>query len=111
MKKKSPLLVYLFAASVLLTGSAFAGNDAKEVTISGDATCAKCTLDETDHCQTAIQVMEKGEKVTYYLENNPVAKAFHKNICETTEKVTATGTVAMKDGKHMMTVSKIEKSG
>jgi hypothetical protein len=40
---------------------------------------------------------------------NDISKAFHDNICKTEdEKVTATGTVSQKDGKRMMTVSKIE---
>jgi hypothetical protein len=109
MKKKSPLLVYVFAALVFTTGALFAG-DGKEVTISGEAKCAKCAMDETDKCQTAIEVTENGQKVVYYLENNDVAKAFHKNVCTSTAKATATGTVEMKDGKHMLTASKIEKS-
>lgn len=107
--KKSPLLVSLFAASVLAAGALFAG-DAKEVTVSGEAKCAKCALDETDHCQTAIEVMENGQKVTYYLENNDVAKAFHKNVCTASAKVVAKGAVEMKDGKHVMTATKIDKS-
>ena len=109
MKKKSPLLVYVFAALALCAGSALA-DEGKEVTISGNAMCAKCELDETDHCQTAVQVTENGEKVTYYLENNDVAKAFHKNVCTSIEHVTAKGTVAMKDGKHVMVASEIKKS-
>lgn len=110
MKKKSPLLVYVFAALALFAGSALAG-DGKEMTVSGEALCAKCSLDETDKCQTAIQVMENGQKVTYYLENNDVAKAFHKNVCTGSAAVIATGTVTEKDGKHVMVASKIEKSG
>jgi hypothetical protein len=40
---------------------------------------------------------------------NDVSKAFHKNICSGPgEKVTATGTVKEKDGKEMLTLSKIE---
>lgn len=107
--KKSPLLVSLFAASALFTGALFAA-EPKEVTISGEAKCAKCAMDETDKCQTAVEVMENGQKVVYYLADNKVSKDFHKNICESSAKVTASGTVEMKDGKHVMTASKIEKS-
>lgn len=109
MKKKSPLLVYVFAASVVLAGSALAGDEGKEVTISGEAMCAKCALDETDNCQTAIEVTKDGKKMMYYLENNDVAKAFHDNVCRKNVQASATGTVAEKDGKHVMTASKIEK--
>lgn len=110
MKKKSPLLVYVFAALASFAGSAFAAG-ATEVTVSGEAKCAKCALDETDKCQTAIEVTTNGAKVVYYLENNDVAKAFHKNVCTGSANVVATGSVEMKEGKHVMTASKIEKSG
>jgi hypothetical protein len=47
--------------------------------------------------------------VNYYLTQNDVSTAFHKNICGNAgEQVTATGTVTEKDGKEMLTVSKIE---
>jgi hypothetical protein len=50
-----------------------------------------------------------GKTVNYYLTDNDLSKAFHKNICGNAgEKVTATGTVKEKDGKEMLTVSKIE---
>lgn len=110
MKKKSPVLVYVlvFAASVLWASFAAAG-DGKEVTISGEAKCAKCALDETEECQNAIEATENGQKVTYYLAQNDVSKAFHKNVCQSSAQVVATGTVEVKDGKHILTASKIEK--
>ena len=51
-----------------------------------------------------------GKTVNYYLTQNDIEQAaFHKNICVATpEKVTVTGTVSEKDGKEMMTASKIE---
>jgi hypothetical protein len=109
MKKKSPVLVYVFAALVFATGSLFAG-DGKEVTVSGEGKCAKCALDETDTCQNVIEVTKDGQKVVYYLAQNDVSKAFHKNVCQSSAQVTATGTVEMKDGKHVLTATKIEKS-
>jgi Family of unknown function (DUF6370) len=95
----------LLAALALPT---LAADAAKEVTITGEAKCAKCALHETKECQTVIQSEENGKTVTYYLVGNDAAKAFHKNICEEAHKATATGTVEMKDGKEMLTVSKIE---
>jgi hypothetical protein len=81
----------------------------KEVTITGNAVCSKCFLHETKDCQTVVQVEKDGKTVNYYLAQNDVSKAFHKNICGNAgEKVTATGTVAEKDGKEILTVSKIE---
>ena len=80
----------------------------KEMTITGEATCAKCALHETKKCQTVIQTKEDGKTVTYYLTGDK-AKDFHDEICKAPEKATATGVVTTsKDGKEMMKVSKIE---
>lgn len=80
----------------------------KEITITGEAKCTMCQLKESDKCQTVIQTEKEGKKVSYYLADNDVAKNFHDKICKSPKKVTATGTVAKVDGKHQMTVSKIE---
>jgi RecG-like helicase len=81
---------------------------AEEQTIKGEAICAKCELHETEKCQTAIQVQKDGKTVTYYLVANDVSKGFHKNVCEESKKVTATGTVKEVDGKLQLTATKIE---
>ncbi len=81
---------------------------AEEQTIKGEALCTKCELHETDKCSTAIRVKEDGKDVIYYCVNNDVAKAFHKNICQATAKVTAVGTVKEKDGKKYIKLSKID---
>ena len=109
--KKSLLL--LIAAGLLLTIAAsrlFADDTAKkEVTLTGMCVCAKCVLHETKECQNVLQIQKGGKTVNYYLAQNDISKAFHDNICTTAgEKVTATGTVSEKDGKQVMTVSKIE---
>src|SRR5262249_3507583 len=97
----------LLAAAV--TFPVFAADEAKpQVTITGEAKCAKCALHETKKCETVIQTEKDGKTITYHLEGNKVAKAFHENVCEEAKKVTATGTVETKDGKEVMTVSKIE---
>ncbi len=81
----------------------------KEITITGDAKCAKCALQESEKCQTVIQTQNtKGKEVTYYLADNETAKSFHKNVCNDTKKVTATGTVKKVKGKQQLTVTKIE---
>jgi len=49
-----------------------------------------------------------GKAVKYYVANNDVAKAFHKNVCQENKKVTATGTVKEVDGKKEFTATKIE---
>jgi hypothetical protein len=114
--KKLTLLLTATAGLLLLALAtpSFAADKAdkgagKEITITGDAKCAKCTLKETEKCQTAIQVEGKnGKPVTYYLADNDVAKNFHENVCTQSKKVTATGTLKRVDGKREFTASKIE---
>ena len=76
--------------------------------LKGEATCAKCTLKTATACQFAITVEKDGKKETYLAEQNDVAKGFHKNICTSTEKVVAQGTISEKDGKKMVTLTKVE---
>ncbi|MEP6662397.1 MAG: DUF6370 family protein [Verrucomicrobiota bacterium] len=97
-------LAVLIALSVAWT----AGAADQVKTIQGDAVCAKCALGKSDSCQTAIQVKDGDKTVTYYAENNKVAKDFHGNICKDTKKVVATGTVKDVDGKKEIVLSKIE---
>ncbi len=87
---------------------AFGADTPKEVTITGEAKCAKCALHEGDKCQTVIQTEAGGKTVNYYVADNGVAKKFHDNVCHDTKKATATGTVAMVGGKEVLTATKIE---
>lgn len=96
------------AAVALLAFSTSAFAEDKEITLKGEAKCAKCALKQSDKCQTVIQAEKNGKTVTYYLTSNDTAKGFHKNVCSDTKKVTAKGTVKEEDGKKMLTVSKIE---
>ena len=82
--------------------------DSKEVTITGEGKCGKCSLKETEKCQNVIEAKEGGKTVKYYVTQNETAKEFHDNICKEPKKVTATGTVKEVDGKKELTVSKIE---
>jgi len=92
-----------------LATPSFAAEEGKDVTVTGEAKCAKCALKETAKCQTVIQAAgEDGKTVTYYLANNKTAKDFHENVCQEAKKVTATGTVKTVDGKKEFTVAKIE---
>jgi len=100
----------------LLAGLAIAGtttlvqaDDSKETTLTGNMVCGKCTLHETATCQNVIQVEKDGKTVKYYLAKNDVSDAMHEDICHgDSKKVTATGTVTEKDGKEIMTVTKLE---
>src|SRR3974377_1901850 len=106
MKKLSsliPVAAGLFFLAVATPSFAAEQSQGKEVTIKGDATCAKCSLKESDKCQTVIQTEDKnGKKVTYYLADNDTAKAFHENVCTASKKVTATGTVKEVKGKQQL---------
>src|SRR5437762_14067884 len=88
------------------TSSTFAKE--KEVTLTGEAKCAKCMLKEGKECQTVIQVEKNGKTQNYYVVDNDVSKAFHEDVCHAAKKVTATGTVAKNGAKREMTLTKIE---
>ena len=110
---KKSIMFLAVAAGLLLAVSTSrllaADATSKEVTITGNMVCAKCTLHETKSCQNVVQVMQDGKTVNYYLKQNDVSKAAHDPICGgSSEKVTVTGTVTEKDGKEMMTPTKID---
>ena len=79
----------------------------KEITLQGEAKCAKCSLHEADKCQTVIQTKEDGKTVTYWVTQNDVAKNFHKEVCTDAKKVKAIGKVEEVDGKKKITLAKI----
>ena len=113
MKKTSLLLAGVTGLLLLaLATPAFAAkrdrsNRDKEVTLTGEAKCAKCLLKETDKCQTALQVEKKGKTLTYYLADNDVAKAFHEDVCKESKKVTVTGKLKKVNGKRGIAATKI----
>ncbi|HTL17184.1 MAG TPA: DUF6370 family protein [Patescibacteria group bacterium] len=97
--------------SLTLSTPTIAAEKGKEVTIRGEAKCAKCSLHQTDKCQTVIETKEHGKAVTYWVAQNDVAKGFHKEVCQEPKKVKATGTVEEVDGKKQLTVAKITPQG
>lgn len=107
MKKLKLTLALLAGLAVASLTTALADD---QVTITGNMVCGKCTLHETDKCQNVVQVTgADGKTVNYYLKMNDVSKAAHDPICGGgSEKVTVTGTVEEKDGKKMMTPTKID---
>jgi len=109
--KNSKLILAVVAGLMLAFGTSrlLAADASKETTITGNMVCGKCTLHETKSCQNVVQVMQDGKTVNYYLKQNEVSKAAHDPICQgAPEKVTVTGTVTEKDGKEMMTPTKID---
>ncbi len=106
--KKSFVLFASIAALVLGATTSRALADDKDVTITGEGKCAKCSLKESTSCQNVIQVTKDGKTETYYLVQNDVSKKFHENICKESKKVTATGSCKKVDGKLELTVTKID---
>ena len=111
---KRSIVVFTGIAGLLLAlaSPTFAAEEGKEkgkeVTITGEGKCGKCSLKETEKCQNVIEAKENGKTVKYYLADNKVSKDFHKNLCKETAKVKATGTVKEVDGKKELTAKKIE---
>ncbi len=102
-------LLLAVSTSRLLAADAASQDSSKEITITGNMVCGKCTLHETKSCQNVVQVVKDGKTVIYYLKQNDVSKAAHDPVCHgDSEKVTVTGTVTEKDGKQIMTPTKIE---
>ena len=96
-------VVAALAGSVLTVRAA----DAKDVTVTGTGACAKCELKKADSCQNVVQVKD-GDKTTTYFLTGDVSKAFHKNLCSSTMKVTVTGKATQDGDKNMIAVTKIE---
>ena len=109
MKKIAMVITAVAGLLLVVSVSRVVAADAKETTITGSMVCGKCTLHETTSCQNIVQVTKDGKTVNYYLIQNDVSKAAHGAICGgDSEKVTVTGTVEEKDGKEVLTPSKIE---
>ena len=79
--------------------------EAKEETLKGEITCAKCGLkiDGQKKCATVIKV---GDKVYWFDEK--ADKAHHKEICTEAKEGSVTGTVKKDGDKLIITVSKLE---
>lgn len=77
------------------------------VTLTGDMTCGKCGLSETDKCQNVLKVAEGGAETKYYLVHNDVAKKNHSKVCQGSAKATVKGTVAEDGGKKTLAATEI----
>jgi hypothetical protein len=111
-------LLALAAVGILLSGVGLLRADDKgeKITLKGDGMCAKCALKEKDSCQNVVIVTKDGEKKTYYIVHDSVAKKAHGSMgfCRASKdkpaKVKITGTCKEEDGKLIFTASKIEKN-
>lgn len=97
---------------------------AKELTLKGELTCAKCGLHEGGACQNVLLVPAAdkasggaggagaapaaGKAVKYYLEKNAVAEANHEKVCGGSVAATVTGRVRDDGGKKIITPSAVK---
>lgn len=98
------------ATVALISGAALAGDEVKTVTVSGKLVCAKCSLkaEGQKECQNVIVAQQDGKEVQYYLAKNAAVEEFG-HVCKGEKAVTATGTVAEKDGHTWLTATKLEQ--
>src|SRR5438477_13188042 len=95
--------VALVLAAIVATAQA----RPEEKTLKGTITCAKCDLGVESKCATVIKVKEGDKDVVYYFDAKG-DKANHAKICKSPMEGSVTGTVAEKDGKKWVTVSKVD---
>ncbi len=93
------------AVLVALTSPLPAQN--KEVKMTGKVTCAKCDLKTEKECATVLVTGQGGKDVTYYLDDKS-HKTYHDAVCQGGKQGTVTGTVSEKNGKKILTASKVD---
>jgi hypothetical protein len=99
-------LAALALAGLVATGAHAAD---KEVTLKGKILCAKCELQETSKCVTAIKVKEAGKDVVYYFLDKGAREGYHEEVCGGGAKEgTVVGVVSEKGGKKWVTPRKVE---
>src|SRR5262249_41515572 len=97
------VLVAVGAVAAFSAGVQAEEKKGKEETITGEVQCAKCHMGEGDKCATVIKA---GDKVYYF--DTASDKKYHKEICKAKKEATVTGTVTQKDGKMVISVTKLE---
>ena len=109
MRTALTMLVGLALVCALSLTAAAEEKAAKEVTITGTITCAKCDLGVEKTCQTVIKGKAKGsdKEEVYYFDKDSSSKN-HKTICKEAKKGSVTGTVEEKDGKKVITVKDVK---
>lgn len=81
---------------------------AKEVTLSGDMVCGKCSLKESKKCQNVLKVKDGAKETKYYLADSELAKKKYEPVCNSIVKATVKGTVTDEGGKKILTASDIK---
>jgi len=103
--RRVTMILLCFGLVSVLAAPMFA--QGKEVTLTGKVTCAMCDLKTDKECATVIVVKQGGKDVTYYLDEKS-GKANHDAVCKAGKEGAVTGTVSLKDGKNIITASKVE---
>ena len=107
MRSPIHMTLTLIAVGVLVTG--LRAQEEKEVTLKGTVLCAKCALKEGKKCQTAIQVKEGDQTVTYYFHDKGMKEDYHEAVCGGARKDgTVTGKVHEHEGKKYIKPTKVE---
>jgi hypothetical protein len=107
MKVLSLACAVALGLALCLAGGGVAQQARKEVVLKGKITCAKCELELTKKCASVIVVREAGKEVVYFFD--PAAnKQYHAEICSDSRDGEVTGVVSEKDGKKIVTVSKLK---
>lgn len=107
---KTSRLILALVAAVGLSSLALAGEAAAPVTLTGNISCAKCTLhaEGAKECQNVLVVKDGDATKQYYVEANAVAKEFG-HACKGEKAAVVTGVVSEKDGKTWISPTKMEK--
>ncbi len=79
----------------------------KEVKVTGKVTCTMCDLKTEKECSTVVVAKEGGKEVVYHLDEKS-SKANHDAVCKGGKQGTVTGTISEKDGKKIITASKVD---
>jgi hypothetical protein len=107
----SMLLGLAVVFALALTAPAEEKKEAKETTITGTITCAKCDLkvENQKTCATVIKGKAKGsDKEEVFWFDTDSSKKNHKAICTEAKKGTVTGTIEEKDGKKTVKVKEVK---
>jgi hypothetical protein len=109
---KKTLVLALTVAGLFMTAASNASAAEKELSIKGEAQCAKCTLKVkgVEICTNVIVAKEDGHDVVYYVGKNEYGDKNlpHKLICTAVKKVEAKGTVKEVEGKKELALASIK---
>jgi len=85
--------------------AASANKSGKEVTLEGEMMCAKCSLHETEQCQSVLVVKED----KYYFADNAVARENVEKVCGGAAKhAIVTGVVSESKGQKQIAPSSVK---